>query len=415
VKTFAKARKSTNQVKYILKERKMQNINFPTSLDQSPLTFGKFMTLAESDLNEVGILQSLKQGFSGAMQSWDKPKEGDPKNYEQYKEKAFEAINKARSMYSQFKDKTGLSMPLALALVAGGIAGGPAAIPMAAIMYFTRKALLNPVLSLAGHAFDKGVEKIKKIDNRITGKPDGEKEPVKENFIIENWTFGADYNNFVIYKSLKDENLINCSFKEWITNPDMNLLMAEGERMNWLMRKIGAGAGHISGLLKSVTKKAYNVVTKGLPSLASWALNNKVSIARAVFLMALGVLLGGGITKVSNYVLGQAMDVVSAVAETTGQVPAAEVTALAKTVDVPAAPVEALPVEVPPVEVPAAAAAAAAAPAMMPAPQQYYAPEAEPAKFPLAHRLLTPNREPIFTGERGIGGGRLARAIFGRR
>ena len=393
MKTFAKARKSTNQDRYILKEKKMQNINFPTSLDQSPLTFGKFMTLAESDLNEVGILQSLKQGFSGAMQSWDKPKEGDPKNYEQYKEKSFEAINKARSMYSQFKDKTGLSMPLALALVAGGIAGGPAAIPMAAIMYFTRKALLNPVLSLAGHAFDKGVEKIKKIDNRITGKPDGEKEPVKENFIIENWTFGADYNNFVIYKSLKDENLINCSFKEWITNPDMNLLMAEGERMNWLMRKIGAGAGHISGLLKSVTKKAYNVVTKGLPSLASWALNNKVSIARAVFLMALGVLLGGGITKVSNYVLGQAMDVVSAVAET---------------------PVEAPPVEVPPVEVPAAAAAAAAAPAMMPAPQQYYAPEAEPAKFPLAHRLLTPNREPIFTGERGIGGGRIARAIFDR-
>jgi hypothetical protein len=195
----------------------------------------------------------------------------------------------------------------------------------------------------------------------------------------------------------------------------MNLLMAEGERMNWLMRKIGAGAGHISGLLKSVTKKAYNVVTKGLPSLASWALNNKVSIARAVFLMALGVLLGGGITKVSNYVLGQAMDVVSAVAETTGQVPAAEVTALAKTVDVPAAPVEAPPVEVPPVEVPAAAAAAAAAPAMMPAPQQYYAPEAEPAKFPLAHRLLTPNREPIFTGERGIGGGRLVRNLFGRR
>ena len=362
MKTFAKARKSTNQDRYILKEKKMQNINFPTSLDQSPLTFGKFMTLAESDLNEVGILQSLKQGFSGAMQSWDKPKEGDPKNYEQYKEKSFEAINKARSMYSQFKDKTGLSMPLALALVAGGIAGGPAAIPMAAIMYFTRKALLNPVLSLAGHAFDKGVEKIKKIDNRITGKPDGEKEPVKEN----------------------------------------------------LMRKIGAGAGHISGLLKSVTKKAYNVVTKGLPSLASWALNNKVSIARAVFLMALGVLLGGGITKVSNYVLGQAMDVVSAVAETTGQVPAAEVTALAKTVDVPAAPVEATPVEVPPVEVPAAAAAAAAAPAMMPAPQQYYAPEAEPAKFPLAHRLLTPNREPIFTGERGIGGGRIARAIFDR-
>ncbi len=321
-------------------------INFPNSLESSDIklvkeslnkdfSFSNFLALQESDLNEAGAWQSLKQGFSGALQSWDGKKDAaSEETYAKYKEKAFSAINKAREAYGQFKSKTGLSMPLAIALVAGGIAGGPTAIPMAAIMYFTRRALMNPVLALAGHGFDKGVEALKKVDKKITEKPEDkpeEKGPVKESFILENWTFALDYDNFMVYKTLKEENLITCTFQEWIANPDLELLVSEGARLDWLMRKLGAGAGHVMGMLKSGAKKAYNAIFKGLPSLVSWAMQNKVAIAKAVFLMALGLLMGQGITRLSNAVFTQAYDVLQTVGQNSGQIPEADIQSVAKT------------------------------------------------------------------------------------
>lgn len=321
-------------------------ISFPNSLESSDVksikevlnrdfSFSNFLAIQEADLNEAGAFQSLKQGFSGALQSWDGKKDaGSEESYAKYKEKAFSAINKAREAYGQFKSKTGLSMPLAIALVAGGIAGGPTAIPMAAIMYFTRRALMNPVLAVAGHGFDKGVEALKKLDKKITEKPaetEAPKEPVKESFILENWNFALDYDNFMVYKTLKEENLISCTFKEWIANPDLELLVSEGERLNWLMRKLGAGVGHVAGLLKSAGKKVYNAIFKGLPSLISWAMQNKVAIAKAVFLMAVGLLMGQGITRLSNAVFTQAYDVLQSVGQNSGQIPEAEIQSVAKT------------------------------------------------------------------------------------
>ena len=94
----------------------------------------------------------------GMKKSFRKSSSYGQKNYAQFGGVVNKAIAGGQSMANYMSKKTGVSPALALALTVAGMTGGASAIPMGAIMYFTRKHMNK---FLGGHVsalVDKGFD-----------------------------------------------------------------------------------------------------------------------------------------------------------------------------------------------------------------------------------------------------------------
>ena len=114
-------------------------------------TFSQY--IEHRDVNEA-FFDKMKQGFQASYQS----AKGDEKEnasqtdkqYEKAKEVAHKAINVGKSMSDKL-NKLGLSLPFAATLIAAGMTGGAAAIPIALLS----KVVSDEIIHYAAKGFDK--------------------------------------------------------------------------------------------------------------------------------------------------------------------------------------------------------------------------------------------------------------------
>jgi len=247
------------------------------------LTFKEFIKTCEQDrLDEIQFLKNawdkLKGGFKSAFGSWDQKQEPEQQQPAQGAQKptdpfAAQSISttdiskinleappkdanpdavtekyqglwdKVKSFAVKMKDvilaasrMTGISAPLAIAIIFAGWYGGMAAIPAAVILYFTRKILMTPILGFAGKVYDTAVDTARNV---IRG-PKVQKESFS---LINEWTFTNDFRNYSLYKFLKNEGDIDVSYKEWLANPNYEkflFLMAIGVLVGGTITKLTA-------------------------------------------------------------------------------------------------------------------------------------------------------------------------------
>lgn len=321
------------------------------------LTFKEFVQLCEQDrLDEIKWLsdmwQSAKKGFTSGYKSWnpddteeDKALRAQGKDpyYEKYKATALDALNKTKSFLGSLSD-LGIDPVMVATLIGVGSVGGPAAIPLAAMMYWARKTIMKPVMGVAGDIFDKGVEFAKNIGKKkypepVLGTFSDSVYYSKQNLINE-WVFSHNYNNYSLYKFIVNEGYTNVSFDEWVANPDYEILQ-EGKVLDFLAGLAGKGVGYVTGMLTSTAKKAYSLLTRGLPDLVKWAYQNKLAIAKAAYLMTIGYFIGQGVTKLTNKVVEQGMAAVQAAGQKTGLIPPDDVAKLNSELHIPEKPMDA--------------------------------------------------------------------------
>ena len=303
------------------------------------ITFAKFVDLCEQDrLDEVQFIKDMwkhaKRGYQSGYTYWnpteteeDKALTADGKNptWEKFKNAVMPAIEKTKQFVSKAQQVTGVSAPLAAALLAAGVTGGVGAIPMAAFLYFTRKIFVTPIVGVAGKGFDKvfgtDEDRRKKEEESkalagstvVSSAQPPENMPVtrkkkKKKVLATEWVFCSDYNNYLLYNEIKTLGYIsNITFNEWISNPNYELLN-EGKILNWIGRKIGQGVGFVSGFFDNIQNKIEAVVEGSLKALGNFAKDNRIGIVKAAFLMALGVAIGHGVTKLTNSVIQQVQD-----------------------------------------------------------------------------------------------------------
>ncbi len=331
------------------------------------LTFKEFIKTCEQDrLDEIQFLKNawdkLKGGFKSAFGSWDQKQEPEQQQPAQGAQKptdpfAAQSISttdiskinleappkdanpdavtekyqglwdKVKSFAVKMKDvilaasrMTGISAPLAIAIIFAGWYGGMAAIPAAVILYFTRKILMTPILGFAGKVYDTAVDTARNV---IRG-PKVQKESFS---LINEWTFTNDFRNYSLYKFLKNEGDIDVSYKEWLANPNYELL-TEGRVSDYLLNLIGRGAGHVAGFVSSAVKKTAKFLYNGIASALQWVWKWKVPIGKFLFLMAIGVLVGGTITKLTAPIVNDAVSSVKTAIGMGAKVPPAEVAEL---------------------------------------------------------------------------------------
>jgi hypothetical protein len=260
-------------------------------------------------LNEA-IWKSFTKGMK---KSFKKSSSYGSKNYSQFGGLINKAIAGGQSMANYMSKKTGVSPALALALTVAGMTGGASAIPMGAIMYFTRKHMNK---FLGGHVstlVDKGFDAFGQPKDKqdLESKPQtspqtspsrlGKKRSDRSSFgnssfgnkrrsynsssFNQRWggmpsdanqrrsydsssfnqRWGENVNPNFTQQESSSENFNsprfeNFSFKEW--------LLTEKGWGDWIAKKtgqfVGAGAGYIYGfsssLLKSLGDRISDVV-----------------------------------------------------------------------------------------------------------------------------------------------------------
>ena len=253
-----------------------------------------------------------------------------------------------KDVVEKASEMTGISAPLAMAILFAGYMGGFSAIPAAIILYFTRKILMTPILSFAGQAYDTAIDAARQEMGRNKAKRMATQDSAPQDFsskqqIISGpaskpqwatasaneWVFKKDFQNYNLYKFAKANGFVEGTFNEWIANPDYNLLN-DGKILDYLFGKAGSAAGHVAGFVTSSAKKVGKFLTKSIGSAMQWVWKWKVPIGKFLFLMAIGVLVGGTITKLTAPIINDAIGSVKSAISMGVKVPPQEVAALEK-------------------------------------------------------------------------------------
>jgi len=240
--------------------------------------------------------QPANEGFADkfiqhAQLGYQAGKGGMDKDIEKYAPVAQKYLGQVSDMAGVFSKKTGISLPLASALIASGVTGGVAAIPFAALLYFAKK----PILGAAGKGFDVA------WDAAASGlkKMQGAKQP---NMALQPESF---------------------SFKEWLVNE---------EKEGWgdyLGRNIGHGVGRLAGNIAGLGSKVGSALKSVAKDIYQYVGNNPKQVAKAAFLVGLGAATGGVIGKLTHDLKDM---VVQKIQDVMQDVPAEEVAWLRKNI-----------------------------------------------------------------------------------
>lgn len=201
-----------------------------------------------------GFFANLKHGYQQGKQSTQQtnPDFLDQQNIEKYRKAAEPAIQTASQIASQmggvFK-KMGISPTLGITLIAAGLSGGTISIPLAALTYFADKYANK----YAGKAFDKGMEMM------------GVQSPQAHH---EDYSF----QSFLLKKY--DEGFVDNAGQF-----------------------IGSMAGKLTGNVQKYANYIGPKLKQAATSIGGWANQNKVPIAKALFLTGIGLAVGAGVGK----------------------------------------------------------------------------------------------------------------------
>jgi len=295
----------------------------------------------EDYLIDEGFFDSLSQGFKqNYAQAKTATSGGEEAQYAKYAKKAMEAIDKSRQTANQFAQKLGIDLTLATALVASGVVGGPAVVPMTALLYFVRK----PINKAASAGFDKAADKMGWSGNANQAQaqqpqaqaqqpqaqaqqPQAQAQQPQAQAQSNLWLPGQQQRpnpNAKIWTPSSMQNSWNLSFSGYADARDMN----EGwfgdkvsQAGNWLGKKIGGaedyagkkvsqgkqwwddgGADKVGGAIGGVagkvagkTAKGANMIKSSMSSIAKFASENKLALGKAAFMVAIGAAIGAGV------------------------------------------------------------------------------------------------------------------------
>jgi hypothetical protein len=205
---------------------------------------------------EEGFFDSLKKGYG---QGYQQARQGVEQNYDRYADAAKQALSRAGGAAKALSQKTGVPLPLATALVAAGITGGPAAVPFAALLYFVKQPLMKGANKAFDATWDAGAKVAGKVGQAMAPQP----KPALESFraFVEADTWG-----------------------------------------DWAGEKIGGAAGRVAGNVAGYGGKIAGALGQRAKEIGEWAKGNPKEVARMLFLVGAGAAIGAGVGKITHEV-----------------------------------------------------------------------------------------------------------------
>jgi len=215
----------------------------------------KSFTLYCNEKYDEAFLDSMTNSFKG---NYNQAQQKVNKNYENYSEVAKKVLAKAVDTAKMLSQKTGVPLPLATALVAAGISGGPTAIPFAALLYFVRQPLMKSANKAFDASWNAGSNAIQGAKNAVAGKqPQLQPESFKAFIEAESWG-------------------------------------------DWAGEKLGGAAGTVAGNVSGYGGKIASSIASRIKEITQYAKNNPKEIARMAFLVGAGAAIGAGVGKLTH-------------------------------------------------------------------------------------------------------------------
>ena len=215
----------------------------------------KSFTLYCNEKYDEAFLDSMTNSFKG---NYNQAQQKVNKNYDKYSEVAKKVLAKAGDTAKMLSQKTGVPLPLATALVAAGISGGPTAIPFAALLYFVRQPLMKSANKAFDASWNAGSNAIQGAKNAVAGKqPQLQPESFKAFIEAESWG-------------------------------------------DWAGEKLGGAAGTVAGNVSGYGGKIASSIGSRIKEITQYAKNNPKEIARMAFLVGAGAAIGAGVGKLTH-------------------------------------------------------------------------------------------------------------------
>lgn len=249
-------------------------------------TFSEFLVNRDPSILDEGFWDSLRQSFSQSYQTARGNPEDD-QNLSKYAAQAIPALKSAAGEAKKYADKLGIPLPLATAVIASGIVGGPAAIPFAALMYFVRQ----PINKIAGKAFDIGAQKLglmPKPDATVTA-PTVPTAP--------KYQMPAISGDGVRAQLAHTDNL---TFGQYLTLVEAGYIDLDEGWGDWAGSMLGKAAGFVSGKAVKYGSNVANMLKNAAMAIGKFASENKLAVAKVAFLMGVGALVGAGVGAAVN-------------------------------------------------------------------------------------------------------------------
>lgn len=268
------------------------------------ISFAEFVAERDPSLLDEGFWDSMRKSFG---QSYDAAR-GNPEQDQdlskwaaQYADKAGQGIAAASAAAKNWSQKLGVPLPLATAVIASGIVGGPAAVPFAAMMYFVRQ----PINKLASKTFDYGAQKMGLMPKPATAQPavSATAQPAHPPYA------GTPVSVFAPTQKDAGDFSAATAHRESFIDPNMTfaefLSLYEQEVIDewfgdWAGKKIGQAAGWLGGKAVKYGANVANMIKNAAKSIYDFASKNKLSIAKVAFMVGVGSLIGAGVGAAVN-------------------------------------------------------------------------------------------------------------------
>ncbi len=192
--------------------------------------------------------------------NYDQAQQGADQNYEKYADVAKQALAKAGDTAKMLSQKSGVPLPLATALIAAGMTGGPTAIPFAALLYFVKQPLMKGANKAFDATWDAGAKAVRGVRNDVSG---GRAQP-----------------------QLQPE-----SFRAFVEADSWG---------DWAGEKLGGAAGTVAGNLAGYGGKVASSIGSRMKEIGQYAKNNPKEVARFAFLVGAGAAIGAGVGKLTH-------------------------------------------------------------------------------------------------------------------
>jgi hypothetical protein len=211
------------------------------------------------DRYDEAFLDSMTKRFKA---NYNQAQQGVDQNYEKYSGVAKQALAKAGDTAKMLSQKTGVPLPLATALIAAGITGGPTAIPFAALLYFVKQPLMKGANKAFDASWDTGARAVQGVRNAVSRnqpQPQAQLQPESFRAFIEADSWG-----------------------------------------DWAGEKLGGAAGTVAGNLAGYGGKIASSIGSRIKEIGQYAKNNPKEVARMAFLVGAGAAIGAGVGKLTH-------------------------------------------------------------------------------------------------------------------
>lgn len=269
------------------------------------MTFSDYCSMRDAQAMQVdeAFFDKLTSTFG---KSYDQAKGSAEQAYEKYAPAAQKALASVGGKAKEYSAKLGIPVPLATALLAAGLTGGPAAVPFAALMYFVKKPLMKGANKVFDTAWDAASGALKPGQQPQQPGQQPQQQAQAGKFQMPSMSSGG-YTSGAVQKTSTWPTGMQPVRAEHMTFREFVELMEADSWGDWAGEKLGGAAGWLAGKaagfggkLKSAAGNVLNALKGRAAELAQYAKNNPKEIARMAFLVGAGALIGAGVGKITH-------------------------------------------------------------------------------------------------------------------